>query len=84
MVQALYLLSISAGNAFTALVHVFIERKDGTVILQGAAYYNFFAWLSIGCVAVYIFVAKAYKGRTYLQGEGEPASVPLSDAPQGT
>jgi len=84
MVQALYLLSISAGNAFTALVHMFIERKDGTVMLEGAAYYNFFAALSIGCIAIYVFVAKAYKGRTYLQGEGEPNPIPLSDAPQGT
>lgn len=85
MVQALYLLSISLGNAFTALVHVFIENPDGTVKLQGAAYYNFFAALSIGCVAVYVFVAKAYKGQTYLQGgDAVPTPVPLTDAPQGT
>ncbi len=69
MVQALFLLSISAGNLFTALVHVFIANDDGTVKLHGAAYYNFFAWLSIGCVAVFIFVAKAYKGQSYLQGD---------------
>jgi POT family proton-dependent oligopeptide transporter len=69
MVQALFLLSISAGNLFTALVHVFIENDDGSVKLHGAAYYNFFAWLSIGCVAVFIFVAKAYKGQSYLQGD---------------
>ncbi|ACB74808.1 POT family MFS transporter [Opitutus terrae] len=69
MVQALYLLSISAGNAFTALVHVFIENPDGTVKLHGASYYLFFSALSIGCVAVYVFVAKAYKERSYLQGE---------------
>jgi proton-dependent oligopeptide transporter, POT family len=81
LVQSLYLLSISAGNAFTALVHVFIANPDGTVKLKGAAYYNFFAWLSIGCVAVFVFVAKAYKERVYLQGE--PDAVPLSDAPTG-
>ncbi len=69
MVQALFLLSISAGNLFTALVHVFIANDDGTVKLHGAAYYNFFAWLSIGCVAVFIFVAKAYKGQSYLHGD---------------
>jgi POT family proton-dependent oligopeptide transporter len=69
MVQALFLLSISAGNLFTALVHVFIENDDGTVKLHGAAYYNFFACLSIGCVAVFIFVAKAYKGQSYLQSD---------------
>jgi POT family proton-dependent oligopeptide transporter len=81
MVQAIYLLSISAGNAFTALVHMFIANKDGTVKLQGAAYYNFFAALSIGCVAIYVFVAKAYQERSYLQGATEPV---LTDAPTGT
>lgn len=82
MVQALYLLSISAGNAFTALVHVFIQNPDGTVKLHGASFYNFFAGLAIGCVALFIFVAKAYKERSYLQGE--PTAPPLTDAPQGT
>ncbi len=66
IIMALYLLSISAGNAFTALVHVFIANEDGTVKLQGASYYNFFAALSIGCVAVYVFVARQYKERSYL------------------
>lgn len=83
MVQALYLLSISAGNLFTGLVHIFIQNDDGTVKLHGASFYNFFAALSIGCVAVYVFVAKAYKERSYLQDEAPPAPPP-TDAPQGT
>ena len=69
IVMALYLLSISAGNAFTALVHLFIANPDGTTKLHGAAYYNFFAALSIGCVALFVFVARAYQEKTYLQGE---------------
>ena len=69
MIQAIYLLAVSAGNLFTALVHMFIENPDGTVKLHGASYYNFFAGLSIGCVALYVFVAKAYKEKTYLQGD---------------
>jgi POT family proton-dependent oligopeptide transporter len=83
MVQAIYLLAVSAGNLFTALVHVFIANPDGSVKLKGAAYYNFFAWLSIGCVAIYVFVAKAYREKTHLQGDAEPQPVPLSDAPTG-
>jgi POT family proton-dependent oligopeptide transporter len=84
MVQALYLLSISAGNAFTALVHVFIANPDGSVKLTGPAYYNFFAALSIGCVAVWVFVAKAYKEHAYIQGDAAPpAPLPLTDAPTG-
>jgi POT family proton-dependent oligopeptide transporter len=83
MVQAIYLLSVSAGNLFTALVHVFIANPDGTVKLKGAAYYEFFAALSIGCVAFYVFVAKAYKEKTYLQGDipslaEQPEPVPSS------
>ena len=69
MVQAIYLLAVSAGNLFTALVHIFIANPDGTVKLHGASYYNFFAALSIGCVALYVFVAKAYKEKSYLQGD---------------
>ena len=80
MVQALYLLAVSAGNLFTALVHVFIANPDGTVKLQGAAYYNFFAYLSIGCVAVFIFVAKAYKGRSYLQGDTPETEIEAENA----
>lgn len=69
MVQAMYLLSIAGGNLFTALVHLFIQNPDGTVKLHGPAFYYFFSALSIGCVALYVFVAKAYKERSYLQGE---------------
>ena len=38
IVMALYLWSITAGNAFTALVHVFIQNRDGTLKLSGSAY----------------------------------------------
>ncbi|QYM79538.1 POT family MFS transporter [Horticoccus luteus] len=75
IIMSLYLLSVSAGNAFTALVHVFIENPDGTTKLQGAAYYNFFAALSIGCVAVFVFVAKRYREKTYLQDSSTAAEA---------
>jgi POT family proton-dependent oligopeptide transporter len=81
IIMSLYLLSISAGNAFTALVHVFIANPDGTVKLQGAAYYNFFAALSIGCVAIYIVVAKRYREKSFLQGD---MPVPLQEAASET
>lgn len=69
IIMSLYLLSISAGNAFTALVHVFIANADGTTKLHGAAYYNFFAALSIGCVAAWVVVARNYREQIYLQDE---------------
>jgi POT family proton-dependent oligopeptide transporter len=69
VVQALYLLSISAGNLFTALVHVFIANPDGTVKLQGPAYYEFFAVLSMVAAIIFAFVAIRYKEVNYLQDE---------------
>jgi len=81
VMQALYLLSISGGNLFTALVHWFIQNPDGSLKLHGASYYRFFAWLSIGCVAVFVFIAKAYREKTYIQGD---APVPLADAASET
>jgi POT family proton-dependent oligopeptide transporter len=75
IIMSLYLLSISAGNAFTALVYVFIKNDDGTLKLHGAAYYNFYAYLSIGCVALWIFVARRYKEKTYFQCEAPVEAV---------
>jgi proton-dependent oligopeptide transporter, POT family len=69
IVQALYLLSISGGNLLAGLVHRLIANPDGTVKLQGSSYYTFYSALSIGCVAVFVFVAKAYKEKTYVQGD---------------
>jgi POT family proton-dependent oligopeptide transporter len=80
MVMALYLLAVSAGNLFTAVVHWFIANPDGTVKLHGAAYYNFFAYLSIGCVAVWIFVARSYNGKSYLQGDPPGTEIEADNA----
>lgn len=79
IIMALYLLSVSAGNAFTAMVHWFIANPDGSVKLVGASYYRFFAALSIGCVAVYGFVAKAYREKTYLQDEAPAKEEVLAE-----
>ncbi len=69
IMQALYLLSISAGNAFTALVHWFIANPDGTTKLHGASFYVFFAVLSMVAAVVFAFVALRYKEVSHLQDE---------------
>lgn len=69
IVQALYLLSVSLGNLFAAGVHWVIANPDGTTKLHGAAYYNFYATISIVASVVFIFFALRYRGKTYLQGE---------------
>jgi POT family proton-dependent oligopeptide transporter len=69
IVMAVYLLSVSLGNEFTAVVNAFIQNPDGTSKLPGATYYWFFTGI-MGCAAVaYIFVAMLYRGRTYIQSE---------------
>ena len=49
--------------------------QDGTLKLHGASYYNFYAALSIGCVALWVFVARRYKEKAYFQGEAPIAEV---------
>jgi POT family proton-dependent oligopeptide transporter len=73
IVMALYLLSISAGNAFTALVHYLIQNPDGTTRIQGPAYYLFFADLAVAAGIGFAFVARRYRERTHLQPE-EPVA----------
>jgi POT family proton-dependent oligopeptide transporter len=72
LVQALYLLSISAGNLFAAGVHWFIANPDGTTKLTGAAYYTFYAVVSIVAAVIFVFFALRYREKTYLQGEALP------------
>ena len=67
--MALFLLSVSLGNAFTALVNYVIQDADGTVWLEGADYYWFFAWVMFGVSLLFLSVAKQYQARTCLQDE---------------
>jgi POT family proton-dependent oligopeptide transporter len=72
LVMAVYLLSVSAGNAFTALVHYVIQNPDGSTKLQGPAYYLFFAGLSMAAGLAFAGVAMRYRGKSYLQTENAP------------
>ncbi|MEC9005504.1 MAG: POT family MFS transporter [Nitrospirota bacterium] len=71
VVMALFLLSVSLGNVFTALVNYFIQNQDGSVILEGAAYYWFFAGVMLVASLAFIWVARRYRGKTYFQEGGE-------------
>jgi len=73
-VMSLYLLSISLGNLFTALVNVATRDAAGHSTLTGAAYY----WFFTGCMALatvlLVPVVLTYRSREYLQEEaGDPA-----------
>lgn len=84
VIQSLYLLSISFGNAFAAAVHWFIKNPDGTLKLTGASYYLFYAGFAGAAAVVFMLFALRYRGETYLQGDATPSAAPLTDAPQGT
>ena len=72
--MAVFLLSISLGNAFTAAVNWFIKNEDGTSKLPGASYYWFFIIVMTITAVVFIFVAMSYRERTYIQDENSAAS----------
>ena len=44
-----------------------IENEDGTSMLAGADYFWFFTLLMLITAIVFIFVAKTYKEKTYIQ-----------------
>ena len=68
-VMSLYLLSISLGNVFSALVNHFIQNEDGTSKLPGASYYWFFAIAMLVTLALYIPVAMRFPVKEYIQDE---------------
>jgi POT family proton-dependent oligopeptide transporter len=67
LVMSLYLLSVSLGNLFTALVNSLTKDAAGNSTLAGAAYY----WFFTGCMALatvlLVPVVLLYKPREYLQ-----------------
>ncbi len=69
VIMALFLLSISMGNAFTSLVNLYIQKEDGTSILEGADYYLFFAGVMLVTSILFIIVAVIYKERIYIHDE---------------
>jgi len=68
-IMAIFLLSISLGNAFTALINVFIQNPDGTSKLPGASYFWFFTIMMAVTATIFIFVAQGYREKTYIQDE---------------
>jgi POT family proton-dependent oligopeptide transporter len=74
IVMVLYMWAISAGNLFTGLVHKFIANPDGSTKLPGAWFYLFFVGLCFLTAMVFVFVARQYTAKTYLQDEAPAAS----------
>ncbi|MDQ3117785.1 MAG: POT family MFS transporter [Verrucomicrobiota bacterium] len=76
-VMSLWLLTVAAGNFFTAGVNFVIQNEDGTKKMDDLQYYLFFAGLMALTACIFAFVARFYKGRTYLQSQDEVATEPV-------
>jgi POT family proton-dependent oligopeptide transporter len=78
LVMALFLLSVSIGNLFTAAVNFFIQNEDGSSKLEGPEYYLFFAGAMAVTALLFIPVAMRYREKTYIQEEEAlPAAGPI-------
>lgn len=67
--MSFYLLAISLGNAFTAVINYLIQNPDGTSKLSGTNYYLFFAAAMLLTAILFVFAALLYKEKTYIQDE---------------
>lgn len=69
VVMSLYLLSVSLGNQFTAMVNWFIQNPDGTERLTGPSYYLFFAMTMFGTALLFVPFAMRFREERYIQEE---------------
>ena len=69
LVMCTYLGAIFLGNVFTAGVNFLIERKS--LDLNGAHYFFFFVKVMVVTSLLFVFFARFYRGKTYIQDEAE-------------
>ncbi|MEM6787673.1 MAG: POT family MFS transporter [Myxococcota bacterium] len=67
-IMSVKMFAVSIGNQFTSLVNRIIERNDGSARLDGPSYYLFFVGLMFSTAILFIFVARRYPVRDYIQG----------------
>jgi POT family proton-dependent oligopeptide transporter len=72
LVMGIFLLAVSLGNLFTALVSLAIELPDGTSRFSGSTYYLFFAGLMLMTSIGFVFYAGRYRERRFMQGSSTP------------
>jgi proton-dependent oligopeptide transporter, POT family len=63
LIMGMYMLSISLGNLFTALINAFIQNPDGTSKLAGTSYYWFFIVLMTASSVGFVFVLRSWKAK---------------------
>ena len=77
-VMALWLFAVSVGNLITSAIDFNKPNlKSMGINLEGANHYAFFTLFMLVTAVLFVFVARFYRGKTYIQGE-EPE--PLATA----
>ena len=69
LIMGFYMLSVSLGNIFTAVVNILIQNPDGSSKLAGASYFHFFAGTMLITAVLFLLVIKYYEPKTYLHEE---------------
>jgi proton-dependent oligopeptide transporter, POT family len=70
-IMALFLLTVWLGNEFTSLVHFVLipVMKSLGFNLEGANFFAFFTILMLCAAIAFLFFARFYRGKTYIQGD---------------
>lgn len=73
LVMCTYLWAISLGNVFTAVVNFVIQYAHPKSAPQiDANYFFFFVAVMVVTAILFLFFARFYKGKTYIQDEAQP------------
>jgi len=68
-IMSLYLLSVSLGNLFAALVNSLMQDSQGRSLLTGESYYWFFTGCMAAATLCFLPVLRWYQPREYIQGQ---------------
>uniref|UniRef100_UPI0026131BDE POT family MFS transporter n=1 Tax=uncultured Gimesia sp. TaxID=1678688 RepID=UPI0026131BDE len=68
-IMSLFLLSVTVGNLLTAGVNKVIMIDKERSHLEGANYYWFFSGMMFIAAVLFVFVAKYYRGTSYIQDD---------------
>ena len=78
VIMAAWLFTVALGNQFTAILNFLIPSLSNLGIdLKHAAYFRFFSLLMFFTAILFVFVARHYRVRTYIQGEDPVEMIPV-------
>lgn len=67
LILSFWLIAVAMGNLFTALVNLFIKKPDGSLLLNGADYFWFFAALMFLAAILFYMLNRNYVEQHYIQ-----------------